>query len=193
MLEEVIHALEGDSLMLQSAIKPRVSDKTESINALLELIAFEQTKHDTIIMDYYSQMRLNPSLTFNIGPYESLKMNGLDKIKNDSIRLLLVKLYEFNLPRLISFFHSYENEYKEVINTTEKELFRSVIQESSNNTRSVIRLPKDGHFLQDPRLLEIIRMEQKDANHKNYRLRVVIRVTNFNLKLLKSYIKDIKL
>lgn len=191
MLEEVIHALESDIDLLNNGIKPRLTNKQESIDNLLELIALGEKEQDSIIMYHYDRMKVNGRMTFNYGPYESLKVNGLEKIKIDSIRVLLVRIYENFFPRQTEFYHSYENRDENLINSMEKELFKNVIINPANKDRAIKRIPKSGDFLQNPILLEIIRMEQKDAGHKKYRLEGTIETANKLYVSLNNYLNDL--
>ncbi len=40
---------------------------------------------------------------YTSGPYEAIKSNGLDKIKNDSLRALLIENYDERLPAQMVF------------------------------------------------------------------------------------------
>ena len=192
MIKEIVTALEGDSTIMDIALKPRVALKIKGINALLNLAALDTTVHNSIIMSHYTNMRTGSHMSFNYGPYEALKANGLEKIKNDSIRLLIVGIYEFAYPRQSKFYHKIEILNVDAISLAENELFENIIYGITEKTREVKRIPKDVSFLQNSRLLDIIRMEQEDANEKQNRLMGLIRFNKHLLGTLRNYINTVE-
>ena len=61
---------------------------------------------DSVFQARFKNLKSSGYLTINFGPYETLKSNGLDKIKNESLRFKLVDIFESVFPRQLNFMES---------------------------------------------------------------------------------------
>ena len=83
ILSEIYNSLQSDSARFEMHFEPRISRKKRGIDSLLSFIHFDKKVADTTILKHYRRLYSSPQITVNFGPYETLKLNGLEKIKND--------------------------------------------------------------------------------------------------------------
>ncbi|NNE03400.1 MAG: hypothetical protein HKN52_09560 [Eudoraea sp.] len=101
MLGEVRNELIKDTIYF-NMIKKRVVSADEGINKIIMYSFQKEPPIDSVLL-------LMPNLftgfqyIYHKGAYESIKSVGIDKISNDSVRLLMTDIYDFQLPRTQKF------------------------------------------------------------------------------------------
>ena len=98
MLSEIRNALISDKLCFEEMYGV-MNNLKETSRYFMELSKTNVAYHDTLLPKIF-ELNENISYEYNIGPYEALKSSGMDKISNDSIRILLTNLYDFKFPQL---------------------------------------------------------------------------------------------
>jgi hypothetical protein len=98
MLSEISNALKGDLLHFQDMT--RVYDELYiTSDYFMELSKKGIPYHDSLLGKVF-ELNNHVSFQFNSGPYEALKSSGMDRITDDSIRMAVTNLYDFELPQL---------------------------------------------------------------------------------------------
>lgn len=85
MLTEIRNAF-SDDLGISQFLKERNELKLQGIQEMLKMVASEESYPDTVLLKAYNKMTISYYLNYNLGPYETIKSVGLDKISNDSVR-----------------------------------------------------------------------------------------------------------
>ncbi len=101
MLNEIRNELIQDTIYFKM-IKGRVEKAMEAANAFM-LLASETEPNVDSIKKYGPIVSLSFQYIYHKGAYEALKSTGIDRISNDSIRLMLTDMYDFKLPRAQNF------------------------------------------------------------------------------------------
>ncbi len=159
MLLEIYGSLQLDSARFDMFFEPRVKLKKQGIDSLLSFIHFNKNVENDTVLKYYRQLYYSPQITVNFGPYETLKSNGLEKIKNDEIRLWLVDLYDSFLPRQIFFIQEEIKRHESKILVLDNELIqRNSTRVSPNGELYVSKTLRSENFLRDSRTLYFIEL-----------------------------------
>ncbi|WP_053969914.1 DUF6090 family protein [Mangrovimonas sp. ST2L15] len=77
------------------------------INTFLNLREQHATISDSVFKRLWGEINMGARFTYESGPFEAIKNRGLNLISNDSIRTMLVTLYETTFPRTQYFTNSY--------------------------------------------------------------------------------------
>ncbi|HEY5689696.1 MAG TPA: DUF6090 family protein [Yeosuana sp.] len=83
---------------------------------------------------HYNGLTTGLQVTYNKGPFEALKSTGIDRIINDSLRNMIVDLYEFKLPRAAGLIKIYMDTYMTNSNKYE-DLLRDDLQIDIQNNK----------------------------------------------------------
>ena len=97
-LKEISAALKTDSIV-NKGIQERVQRRDTAINNILSYLKSGATNADSMLIENLKDSNTNIKISFNGGAYEALKSKGLEYIRNDSLRNMIVAAYEFWLPR----------------------------------------------------------------------------------------------
>jgi len=162
MLREIKSSLEQD-FNYYDGFKSRVERKRQGIQELLAMIASNKTYPDTVLLESYNKMTWGNLFVINKGGYEGIKSVGLDKISNDSLRRKIIKIYEVDLPGVISYYEMMEasrsnEDYKLQLHNS---LWKHVqIQLPDNSYKIVSRPINNESFLKQPELIDRIKIAQ---------------------------------
>ena len=172
MLKEVKNSLESD-MEIYDIFVQRASAKKDGIQELLQLIDSKKSYPDSVLLRAYNKMTIGFIFNYNKGGYEAIKSVGLDKISNDSLRTKLIATYEMDLPRLELFFKSIEKdvtnqEYK--LNLHNALWKRIQIQMPDNSLKLVSRPINSEEFINEPDLIDRIKIEQDNLSSLTIRL-----------------------
>lgn len=153
MLRELSHVLQKDEGYFQTMVD-RLTQKGTAVDRLLELRESNTADRDSI-SKYFQITRYETLFQYNSGPYGSIKSSGIEKISNDSIRMKMVDLYEFLMPRTEKILERLEgsNAQEEALmeSLTERVIVtrngNTVIQRSITDPEVIFK-PDFLHFLQ---------------------------------------------
>lgn len=99
MLIEVKTALEQDVDFFENhLIGFRNREAAKAAAFFNQYYLTKQINRDSIEF-HFSNLDFGFQVTYNRGPYEALKSTGLDKVSNDSLRSVMIYVYDFVYPR----------------------------------------------------------------------------------------------
>lgn len=104
---EILNGLKKDSIDLTGNIDAH-KNGVKACNYWRKVITENKADKDSLI-GYYFLLTRNVISIQNISGYETLKSKGLETIKNDSLRVKIINLYEFDYQVMKKF----EEDYKE--------------------------------------------------------------------------------
>jgi hypothetical protein len=84
----------------------RLERKREAVDTLIYFIGNDIKINDSIFMSYFNYVDYDITVRYDPGPYDALKSTGLNQIKNDSLRVRIVRGYNFLLPHFMGFANS---------------------------------------------------------------------------------------
>ena len=185
MLGEIYKSLSYDNYILENILNTRIMRVDSSINAILSM--YEANKIDLEEFSYHASKIQNGYIfSYSSGPYETLKIAGLDKVKNDTLRDKLIFHYDYELPRRINLIESASNaQYFQKLRDLELEIFDYKITTRNNSKEFEI----ESYMLDNPKhplFIKYLHMRNHAtkrgiSNFKNY-----LKESKFIIKLLKE-------
>ena len=169
LLQEIDTAIQSDVSLIDAQFIRRTLRKDSAVQALKELVISNRPVNDEVLIKLIQQTGSGFAQRYNSGPYEAIKSNGLDKIKNDSLRALLVNSYDERLPARMSFISYFNGLYQETIDDAKHSLIGSKVIDL-NGKATIIEYLKTDNTLQNPKLHYLLNFEEKIANHSLDRL-----------------------
>ena len=182
LLQEMSNSLSQDSLIVETIYLQRDKYKEEGVNKLLKAV-YEKPKisNDSIISlfelvmnDYY--------YTYDDGAYEALKMYGLDKIKDQELRTLLIVSFERTIPTFQTFANETNDEWNLLSQTLEKE-FLSYEPSKKEGNYDLERKIKVSNILENDSFLSWLDIENRKMKNQRNRL---IALMGFNTQIRKK-------
>ena len=119
VLNEMLAALIRDSLFTET-IKTRIQIRDSAIANLLKYLKSGVVETDSIFIENLKAANTGIKISFDNGAYETLKSKGLEFIRNETLRSLIVNIYEVHLPRNEIFGDEMRSDY--IYEKIEKEL-----------------------------------------------------------------------
>ena len=105
MLNEIHSSLLGDYERCQNAFS-QLNTLYNANDSIIRFINTELMDVNTVVSNF-SITAGNMEIEFQTSAYESLKSKGLDILSNDSLRIDLSNLYDFEYPRIQADFSNY--------------------------------------------------------------------------------------
>lgn len=174
ILKEIKASLESDMEMNEGFVNFNVRNIDDGIQELLAMIASNKTYPDSVLLNAYNKMSIGTAFGYNSGGYETLKSIGLDKITNDSLRQELIFIYEVELPGIRGFLEytvdrePRNHDYKLQLHN---QLWKRVQVPMPDGTYKIVSRPIDPEkFLQQPELLDRIKIAQDNLNFYKYKI-----------------------
>ncbi len=139
----------------------RISRKREAANFILDTKSDQVEISDTLFTEKAGQLSLTISMKFNKASYEALKSIGLDKIRDNELRLNITNFYEVEIPQHLEIF---EEPVFEGRNTAiffqliDENIIRTEFQKDSLNWK-VGGTYDAGKMINDNRYMELVRNE----------------------------------
>jgi len=171
ILKEIYYELSSDSRIIYTGIEPRLNLKIEGVEIINEFMVKGRVFSDSSFMNSYYNMNINFALTQRIGAYESLKQNGLDKIRNDSIRTQLLHFYESIIPRTVKFISGYDNSIRDRVQVLEDDIFNYKFVSNADGITRQIKVLKNPDNLNHQSLHKIYNIQHRNSRSKSYRLK----------------------
>ena len=110
MLIEVKTALEQDLDFFENhLIGFRNREAVKAAEFFNQYYLTKQINKDSIRF-HFSNLDFGFQISYNRGPYEALKSTGLDKVSNDSLRSVMIHVYDFVYPRWKGLIESQQKE-----------------------------------------------------------------------------------
>ena len=108
MLGEIYKSLSYDNYVLKSILEGRIMVVDSSINAILTMY-----ENDSVEMSLFTEHAKNLEMgyifSYSAGPYETLKIAGLDKVRNDTLRDKLIFHFDYEIPRRVNMINNDNN------------------------------------------------------------------------------------
>ncbi len=189
ILSEIYEGLRADSARLVTWWIPRVENKWSGIERMSQYIYEGRLPADSTIRDAYRDMGQTFLISLNMGPFESLKSNGLELISDKELRFLLVDVFESVLPRQI-FALSRE---EEDLHSLEEELDRYFWKESLRKTDGIIKIERSirsANMLNDELLIHLVSEESDEARRKEGRIKRIKETIDLTLYRLRIYLES---
>lgn len=101
-LTEIYTSLKRDA-QSNDIIMANVNRRDNAINYILSFLNSGKIETDSIFVQYLNESCLDNKINFDKGAYETVKSKGLEYIRNDSLRSLIVRTYELAFPRTVFF------------------------------------------------------------------------------------------
>ena len=171
ILKEIYYDLSNDYSIIYIGIEPRIKKKQFGVGKIEEFMLNGKAPSDSIFMDYYRDMQRSFSLTQRTGAFESFKLGGLDKIKNDSLRTQLLQFYESTIPRSVKFITEEDEYIHEKIGILEADIFDFKFITINDSIKLHIKHPKNNAYINHQSLHKIFNLIMDDTRSKTYRLR----------------------
>jgi len=135
-------------------------------DTVLMLYGVSNSRMDTVNKHLRLMLR-SPDFAYNIGAYETLKSNGLERIKNKMLRQKIITFYDFGLPRINRFIVEITrgNTERTLALIDHLYIYRKVVE--PDGTVVLVQEGKEG-VLEDPELLRLIAVKRSvGLNAKN--------------------------
>ena len=171
MLKEIYYDLSDDYRIIYEGIEPRLEIKLSGTEELKALMVKGKAPSDFIFMNAYAKIGYGFSLTQRTGAFEALKLGGLDKIKNDSLRTLLLQFYESSLPRSVIFITEDDENIAQQIGVLESDIFHFKFMAINDSILTHVKRPKIKNYLNHQSLHKIYNLVKGDVDQKMYRLK----------------------
>ncbi|GAA4806555.1 DUF6090 family protein [Litoribaculum gwangyangense] len=111
MLTEIRNVLIKDVYFFENHLIGRRIARIQRASQFFENYILTDSISRDSINYHYIGLSTGLQVTYNRGPFEALKSTGIDRIINDSLRNMIVDLYEFELPRTAGLIKIYMDEY----------------------------------------------------------------------------------
>ena len=190
MLNEVSNSLRTDKDYLEWA-KQRNETKEKGLQALLQMMESGEEYPDSVLLKTYNEATTRLSFSYNMGGYESIKSVGFDKISNKKVRAGLIELYETSLPvttGIMNFFREYQDANQDIVGL-HNTLWNLTIINLPDGTRKIVSQPKSSSFLQQPELIERLKIEQDVMSFNKMHLNNLEHIVNGGIELVEQVIE----
>lgn len=189
MLSEIKHALENDLEYFESMVERMdlVDSASEVMTAhLVDQSVFIDSLYDKPGDRFYG-LTMGTIFQFNPGPYETLKISGINKISNDSLRNYVTYLYDFELPRYEMLVNWEERDYAKQIETLESFLGDVEVIRHDEHFDFNSKFPED--LTQNQDFIKLIDAIRSRAKIVKIRYKGVIQRTNLVINKIDSELK----
>ena len=173
MLSEIRLELIRDTIYF-NAIKERPTSANESIDKIIKFMDNGESENDSILKYINNSINLSFQFIYHKGAYESLKSVGFDKISNDTIRIMMTGIYDFDLPRAGNLIVSGEARSKLAMENNFPKLFKYEMEKTPRGNRPALRSRVD-NLVENSDFIELIMYRKGYAMNSISRLNSIIR------------------
>lgn len=125
MLIEVKNALEQDVDFFENhLIGFRNKEAAKAAVFFNKYYLTKQINPDSIEF-HFNNLDFGFQVTYNRGPYEALKSTGLDKVSNDSLRSVMIYVYDFVYPRWKGLIETQQKENSAILSQLKESLVKA--------------------------------------------------------------------
>jgi len=111
-LIELYQSLRTEHEILIPGLVGRGKTSQHGINAFMDLREHNESISDSVFDKLWTEVNTGAYFSYEAGPFESIKNRGLNLITNDSLRTMLVQLYETKFPRIQNLTVNFLNKYE---------------------------------------------------------------------------------
>ncbi|SIO01676.1 DUF6090 family protein [Algoriphagus halophilus] len=193
LLKQMQNALNNDLFLIKNFFEPRVQQNKEGVDSLLQYVQMNEMPDQETIRRLVGKMLTDFLYRFDSGPYENLKSNGLDIIKNDSLRNYISNLYGQVLPSYALFINEFKDEREEEIKIYLRKFIKDELTVDEVGKPYLREVPNIND-IRDENLLRVINLRSFVYKNNRARLDAVIESNRKGeamiAKELKSRIKN---
>lgn len=189
LLKELSNALNSDINSIQEVFLMRLQDKE---NAILELnrLGGEKAKiSGSTFFRHYFQSKQDFFYTFDSGPYDALKANGLNQLTNDSLRAEILNAYDDIFPTFKHFMDNINTVASKGISDLESD-YLGARYINDNDTWRVVSTLKVENVLQHPSFMKALKLQKEKAAVQRDR---IDRLLKLSIKLQRMILKELGL
>ncbi|MBN3521010.1 hypothetical protein JYB62_13455 [Algoriphagus lutimaris] len=170
LLKQMQNALDNDLFLINNFFEPRVQQNKEGVDSLLQYVQMNEMPDQETMRRLVGKMLTDIIYRYDSGPYENLKSNGLDIIKNDSLRNYISNLYGVALPSYALFINEFKDEREEEIKIYLRKLIKDELTVDEAGKPYLREVP-NFNDIRDENLLRVINL--RSFVYKNNRARLV--------------------
>lgn len=170
LLKQMQNALNNDLFLINNFFEPRVQQNKEGVDSLLQYVQMNEMPDQETMRRLVGKMLTDIIYRYDSGPYENLKSNGLDIIKNDSLRNYISNLYGVALPSYALFINEFKDEREEEIRIYLRKLIKDELTVDEAGKPYLREVP-NFNDIRDENLLRVINL--RSFVYKNNRARLV--------------------
>lgn len=123
LLHEFLNSIEGDLKGTELFYKPRLVRKKRGMDSLYSYIERQIPISDSLFMEFYQDIGVQPRIRFDNGPFSNLESIGLEIISNDSLRKSINRAYALSFPAYKDFADRSMDINSAEITSREKKIF----------------------------------------------------------------------
>ncbi len=185
MLHEVRNELIKDTMYFKM-IKKRAESALEGGMYMMQIYTETETNSDSI-SKYGKMMQIGFQYIYHKGAYEAIKSTGIDKISNDSVRMLLTDFYDFGLPRAQNFIE--DDDSKKMSRMEQLRLLADIQFIKMPNGQTIPDITPKKSFIGNSALMDYIMTRTGYNSNAIGRLESLLRSSEHLLKVLDRELK----
>jgi len=189
VLDQLTKSLQRD-LSTFEMLMGRTRIKEEGINETLNYLASELVFEESLFFGLYGQAGLGINYSYDQGVYESLKSNGLERIRDDSLRAEIIHHYESRLPRYEWFIDGQDEIHVEETRRLEERFLKYDFTRDDNQEWSGRPVLKSVDLFNDENFQKVIWMEERLAYDYRRRLDALFRSTNALIQHVETITRE---
>lgn len=168
MLSQIATALERD-LQTVERLRVRLDTKERGIEELLGVVHRGGLERDAAFIESYDRAWTGVLFVFDSGPYEALKLRGLERLEDPQLQTELIDFYDLKLPRLQALLRRYLDQSRAFDAQWDLDLVEPVIVRTADGElRAKYRPVED--VLSHPSLLRLVLSQQQQLEWARMRL-----------------------
>ncbi len=188
LLNEMVNSLEKDIAFFNNIYKYRLGLKKNAIDSLLfysgNNLRFDNNEG---FINLLNNTKIDIGASFDSAAYEALLSNGFNIIKNDTLRTLIIRTYQTDLPLYKEFSYNVAYDNNPIINQLKLAILENKISQNKNKEWRISKQPKVKDILSNSDFLEILSLEkQKYLNYKNRTERMKKLMIELKTEILKE-------
>jgi len=173
LLKQMQNALNSDLFLINNSFEPRVQRNKDGVDSLLHFVQKNEMPDQETTRRLVGKMLTDFEYRYDSGPYENLKSNGLDIIKNDSLRNYISNLYGVALPGYALFINEFKDESEEEIKIYLRKLIKDELTVDEAGKPYLREVPNFNE-IRDENLLRVINLRSFVNKNNRARLDAVI-------------------
>jgi len=180
MLKEVRYELIKDTIYF-NMIKDRAVRALKGTQKMMQLYAETRPNPDSL-SKYGPIMSMGFQYIYHKGAYEAIKSTGIDRVSNDSVRLMLTDMYDFRLPRAQNFIEANNSYIKGFVN--QLNVLTDITIVKSDTGQAKINITPKQSFMGNTQVASLIFEKMSDNSEAVNRLDNLVQACEELLKLL---------
>lgn len=187
MLNQIKSDLNRAEENINNYYEPRLKRREIALEWFIENLDNLDKQPDSTIIYNFNYLFSNFYFTYDTGAYESLKMNGLSKIKNEELRRELLQSFESSFKRVKAFIEQDDDEIKDKYLKVRDNFFQ-IEKSDVEGQDELILIPQKGFGVNAEfksllyRLMEVTSHKRRRLNGVSERISELIEIISQELK-----------